>query len=142
MMKMEHLLAVTIALLAGLGSPARADFSTDWYTVDSGGVLWTAGGPFELSGTIGQPDAGVLGGGPFELIGGFWSAAPAFPPGDLTCDGQINAFDIDPFVLALTDPAGYALAYPDCDAGLADINGDGSVNVFDIDPFVELLAGP
>ncbi len=61
--------------------------------------------------------------------------------GDLNCDGQINAFDIDPFVLALTDPDAYARAYPGCDAMTADINGDGVVNAFDIDPFVALLAG-
>ena len=61
--------------------------------------------------------------------------------GDLNCDGAVNAFDIDPFVLALTDPSGYAAAYPDCDIMLADCNGDGIVDAFDIDPFVELLTG-
>ena len=65
----------------------------------------------------------------------------AFAPGDLNCDGAINVFDIDPFVLALTDPAGYAAAYPACDVLLADLNGDGTVNVFDIDPFVAALTG-
>ncbi len=63
-----------------------------------------------------------------------------FAAGDLNCDGSINVFDIDPFVLALTDPVGYGQAQPDCDALLADITGDGVVNAFDIDPFVELLA--
>ena len=62
-------------------------------------------------------------------------------PGDLNCDGTLNAFDIDPFVLALTDPAGYAAAYPDCDIMRGDINRDGRVDSFDIDPFVELLIG-
>jgi hypothetical protein len=62
--------------------------------------------------------------------------------GDLNCDGAIDAFDIDPFVLALTDPGAYALAYPGCDAALADCSGDGKVDAFDIDPFVELLTGP
>ena len=65
-----------------------------------------------------------------------------YETGDLNCDGVLNAFDIDPFVLALTDPAGYAAAWPDCDRMLADCNGDGEVNAFDIDPFVELLTGP
>ena len=65
----------------------------------------------------------------------------AFAPGDLNCDGATNVFDIDPFVLALTDPAGYAAAYPACDVLLADLNGDGTVNVFDIDPFVAALTG-
>jgi hypothetical protein len=59
--------------------------------------------------------------------------------GDLNCDGVLNAFDIDPFVLALTDPAGYAAAWPNCDRMLADINGDGVVNAFDIDAFVALI---
>jgi len=61
--------------------------------------------------------------------------------GDLNCDNKPNNFDIDPFVLALTDPAGYHAAYPDCDIQRADINGDGAVNNLDIDPFVQLLTG-
>ncbi len=64
--------------------------------------------------------------------------------GDLNCDGVVNAFDIDPFVLALTSAPGFAAyraAYPDCDATLADINCDGAVNAFDIDPFVQCLTG-
>ncbi|MEW6250819.1 MAG: hypothetical protein AB1716_09235, partial [Planctomycetota bacterium] len=32
--------------------------------------------------------------------------------GDLNCDGAVNFDDINPFVLALSDPAGYAVAYP------------------------------
>ncbi len=60
--------------------------------------------------------------------------------GDLNCDGVLNVFDIDPFVLALTDPAAYAAAYPECDIALADMNDDGVVNAFDIDPFVAALA--
>ena len=63
----------------------------------------------------------------------------AFPVGDLNCDGLVNSFDIDPFVLAVTDSAAYAAAYPACDYMLGDINGDGLVNSFDIDPFVVLL---
>jgi len=59
--------------------------------------------------------------------------------GDLNCDGHVNVFDIDPFVQALVDPAGYAAAYPHCDYMLADVNHDGAVNVFDIDPFVACL---
>jgi hypothetical protein len=58
---------------------------------------------------------------------------------DLNCDGSVNNFDIDPFVLALTDAAGYAVQFPDCNAALADVNGDGAVNNFDIDPFVACL---
>ncbi len=57
------------------------------------------------------------------------------------CEGYIDVFDLAPFVLAITDPAGYESAYPDCDIMHADCNLDGVVDFFDIDPFVELVTG-
>lgn len=62
------------------------------------------------------------------------------PAGDLNCDGLVNNFDIDAFVLSLTDTEAYAAAYPSCDVYNGDANCDGAVNNFDIDPFVECLA--
>ena len=69
------------------------------------------------------------------------SVAPAPKLGDLNCDGMVNVFDIEPFVLALIDEAGYAAQFPTCDYMAADTNQDGDVNVFDLDPFVALLTG-
>ncbi|MBM3881443.1 MAG: hypothetical protein FJ387_17250 [Verrucomicrobia bacterium] len=43
----------------------------NWYTVDGGGGT-SSGGGFSVSGTIGQPDAGELLGGSFEVCGGVW----------------------------------------------------------------------
>lgn len=62
-------------------------------------------------------------------------------PGDLNCDGSVNGFDVEPLVLALSDPVGYAGEYPDCDIANGDLNADGSVNGFDVDGFVALLGG-
>ena len=60
--------------------------------------------------------------------------------GDCNGDGNVNTFDIDPFVFALTDPTGYIAQYGEqayyCQC---DITEDGNVNTFDIDPFVALL---
>lgn len=67
-----------------------------------------------------------------------------FPPallGDMSCDGVVSVGDIGPFVLALTDPAGYAAQFPNCSNLNGDINGDGLVSVGDIGPFVALLNG-
>ena len=64
-----------------------------------------------------------------------------FSLGDLNCDGGTDIFDIDAFVLAITNAAGYAGAYPDCDINLADCNQDGTPDVFDIDAFVALIIG-
>ncbi len=60
--------------------------------------------------------------------------------GDLNCDGAVNFADINPFVLALSDPAGYAQQFPSCDIHNGDINGDGLVDFNDINPFVALLS--
>ena len=69
-----------------------------------------------------------------------WGVVPIAPIGDMNCDESVNVFDIDPFVLALTDADAYVATYPECDLLNGDINGDGDVNSFDIDPFVLLVA--
>lgn len=61
--------------------------------------------------------------------------------GDMNCDGFIDNGDLDGFVLATTDAAGYAAAYPNCAATNADVNGDTLVDNGDIDQFVALLLG-
>ncbi|MBL8878003.1 MAG: hypothetical protein JNG88_02695 [Phycisphaerales bacterium] len=66
-------------------------------------------------------------------------ALAPFVRGDVNCDGYLNNFDIDPFVMALADPDAYRATYSNCDLASADINGDGAVNNFDIDAFVECL---
>ena len=61
--------------------------------------------------------------------------------GDLNCDGAFNGADIDPFFLALGDPAAYAAQFPKCDIMNGDMNRDGRVDGADIDPFFACLAG-
>ncbi|MEX0887174.1 MAG: hypothetical protein WD009_12130 [Phycisphaeraceae bacterium] len=61
--------------------------------------------------------------------------------GDMNLDGVVDAVDVAPFVLALTDEAGYAAEH-DVDAALVgDVNGDGVFDATDVAPFVELLVG-
>jgi hypothetical protein len=74
---------------------------------------------------------------PFVLHGTVLSASLL---GDMNCDGVVSVSDIGPFVLAVTDPIGYEIAFPDCDILNADINGSGDVTVGDIGGFVALLA--
>lgn len=66
---------------------------------------------------------------------------PQYEKGDTNCDLAVDFADINPFVLALTDPAGYAEAFPACPVLNADINEDGEVGFGDINPFVALLTG-
>lgn len=60
-------------------------------------------------------------------------------PGDLNCDGAVNNFDIDAFVLALVDAVAYSQAYPLCNPMAGDVDGDGHFDNFDIDDFVARL---
>jgi len=92
------------AWAAPLAGPPAFDLS--WHTIDGGGGTST-GGSFALSGTIGQHDAGVMSGGSFELVGGFWAVggepvlicigdfvtnATLQPPPDGIVDGADLAF--------------------------------------------------
>ena len=72
---------------------------------------------------------------------GYIIPEPFALPGDTNCDGLVDALDIDPFVEALVDPAGYTLNHPDCLLENADVNDDGSINSLDVDSFVERLTG-
>jgi hypothetical protein len=60
--------------------------------------------------------------------------------GDLNCDGVVDFGDINPFVLALSNPAAYAQAFPECHILTGDMNCDGLVDFGDINPFVSCLA--
>ncbi|MGE0480982.1 MAG: hypothetical protein AB7Q17_10975 [Phycisphaerae bacterium] len=65
-----------------------------------------------------------------------------YTPGDVNLDGRIDNFDIDAFVLALTDAPAYETRFNiPAHVGriLGDVNFDNVLNNFDIDPFVELL---
>ena len=68
-----------------------------------------------------------------------FSVAAQGTKGDLNCDGVVNFADINAFVLALTDPIGYANVAPWCAVENADMNGDGRVDFADINPFVARL---
>ena len=62
--------------------------------------------------------------------------------GDANCDGLFNGGDIDPFFIALGQPAVWIATYPNCDILCSnDISGDGSVNGGDIDLFFNALVG-
>ncbi|MBL8881002.1 MAG: hypothetical protein JNG88_17950 [Phycisphaerales bacterium] len=78
-------------------------------------------------------------GTPTHYLGATRGPTSAALLADMNCDGAVNNFDIDAFVLALTDPAAYDAQFPDCDAAAGDVNGDGLLNNFDIDPFVVCL---
>lgn len=81
--------------------------------------------------------AAGFGNGMFQL-----RAAFGLSTGDANCDGLRDLADLPAFILALTNPTGFATAYPGCDINRSDVNGDGAVNGRDIQPFVAGLQPP
>lgn len=74
------LLTVILLAAASVAYARLAGYSLPWWTVDSGGGA-SSGGNYNLNGTIGQPDAGTLSSGMYQLEGGFWgSAGGVIPP--------------------------------------------------------------
>jgi hypothetical protein len=126
-MRRNNTRVMLLVVLFGPGAASLpADFTLDWFTLDAGGEMWTTGGDFELSGTIGQSDAGVsMTGGGFELAGGFWPGAAEEPacPGDLDGDGDVDLSDL---ALLLSD---YGCTGGDCPG---DIDGDGDTDLGDL----------
>ena len=97
-------------------STASGEYDLSWYTI---------GGPYILTGTIGQPDAAWSSGGDYELLGGFW-------PGGPLCFVDFESY------------ARFAEHWLDepCDEGNnfcggADLNHEDGVNELDLKLFVE-----
>ena len=94
--------------------------------------------PGPLSGTVtiasNAPDE------PTRVVTLVGEVLPGGLVGDLDCDGDVDFHDINPFVLALSDPVAYQAAYPGCDILNGDCDGDGDVDFDDINAFVALLS--
>lgn len=87
---------------------AANQYAISWSTIDGGGRINSAGGIYSLSGTIGQPDAGVgpLSGGSYSLTGGFWAMPPCLPvQADFDGDCDVDSADLDVFTTCSSGPA-------------------------------------
>ncbi|MGD2039846.1 MAG: hypothetical protein PVH11_03405 [Anaerolineae bacterium] len=73
------LIAAPLVTQAGDGPSATlgTGYGLTWSTVDGGGYTFSRGGGYTLGGTAGQPDAGLLTGGGYQLSGGFWARGGA-----------------------------------------------------------------
>lgn len=124
-------LNTNISLLAALlfGTAANAALEISWFTIDGGGVMRATGGSFELSGTIGQPDAGKMSGGSFTLDGGFWVTSIVD-----TCasGGTVNLVDAQRLATCSAGPDASAVAST---CNCVDFDGDGDVDLEDVAGF-------
>lgn len=81
------LAALLLAAWASSGRLTAQVLNSSWRTVDTGGGV-SALGIYIVSGTAGQPDAGVpLLAGSYRLAGGFWPGAVALSSNLIFADG-------------------------------------------------------
>lgn len=105
-------------------------------TIDGGGTIRATGGPFELSGSIGQPDAGTASGGPFQMTGGFWIE---ISPTDCDEDGLVSLVDYAQFESCLEGPS---LGPPTQPCNCFDIDRSGTVDLRDFAILQGFFTGP
>jgi len=123
-------------VLCTLGAAVWAQhFELTRFTVDGGGATRTANGNVELSGTIGEPEAGALMGGPFTLTGGFWYGVP---PGDCEEDGNVGLGDVVQLDPCMFGPGSLSPLQCRC----LDLNRDSHVDLVDIALFQTGFTGP
>ena len=70
---MKFVILCTLAVLLPTLTIRAQSYSIDWYKIAGVGGAST-GGTYQVTGTIGQPDAsGAMSGGNYSVTGGFWS---------------------------------------------------------------------
>jgi hypothetical protein len=122
--------------VAGVMAGERAALLTlDWNTIDAGGVMRSTADSLELSGTLGQFDAG----GPLtraglELTGGFWFQ---LAPGDCNADGGVNLYDHADFEACMVGP----FIEPDPQCPCFDLDGDTDIDLADFAKFQTGFSG-
>lgn len=126
-------------LCAAMSTPGRADvlagervtLHVPPRTEELVFVRWRAA---DGSGEVGEP---ALHGAP--LADASWLAEFALL-GDMNDDGVLDKYDVDPLILAISDPRAYERLFPGVGrAPRGDLNGDGALDERDIEPFVERL---
>jgi hypothetical protein len=121
-----------LGILAATAAPTvtGSDFDLSRHTVDAGGTSSARGGAFELSGTVGQPDAGKpLSGGVFELTGGFWFR---LIPGNCNEDAGVDLFDHRDLEVCMTGPS---VGPGEAPCPCLDLDNDNDVDLADLAEF-------
>lgn len=83
-MRVRIVMTLVVGILIAVSSLVHAQspggYDLTWHTIDNGGVSFSTSGGYQLGSTIGQPDAGVLSGGNYTLVGGFWQDGVSSEP--------------------------------------------------------------
>lgn len=115
---------VKCVLLLTVATAGGAGLEMHRYTVDGGGAVRLQNGAYEISGSIGQSDAGTLSAGAFQITGGYWFE---LAQGDCNEDSGVNLFDYEAFAACQTGEGGGVTA----DCVCQDFDEDDDVDLLD-----------
>jgi len=107
-------------------------YTIDWYKIAGGGGTSTDG-TYQVSGTIGQPDAsGAMTGGNYSLTGGYWALYAVQTPGapllTITCVGNQAIVSWSPSVSGWTLQTNANLATPTWGNYLGAVTNNSATN--------------
>ncbi|MBI4578758.1 MAG: hypothetical protein HY718_03595 [Planctomycetes bacterium] len=139
-------MSLLICCASALGQ-SGGGYDLTWSTIDGGGGT-SSGGGYELTGTIGQPDASnqsaPLSGGDYGLVGGFWVpfglVCTSHAPFDFDQDCDVDFDDLTTFMACAAGPAIAHGGPPICSP--ADIDGDTDIDDVDFGAFQRCFSGP
>ena len=94
----KHSITIMAILTLGVGVGIAQNFTLDSSTIDGGGGE-SSGGPYTLSGTIGQPDTGKSSSKPYAMAGGFWGlygsfSSPEAPDMSISYDPELDEITV------------------------------------------------
>ncbi len=130
------LVITTVIIIVGTQASGEPALNINRFTIDGGGVMQAVGGMYELSSTIGQPDAGVSTGGDYQMSAAFWFPVP---PGDANEDGIVNLVDYAEFYACSLGPDGGPTAVQ---CRVFDVNRSGNVDLADFAAIQVAYSGP
>lgn len=132
-MILSSMLMLAAGLSTSLPFPPPFDPAIEWDTIDAGGGEVSTGGVWELTGTIGQPDAQrYAGGGIYSVVGGFWERGSQSNSLVADINGD-DTIDLEDFFLFFN-------LFDATDNG-ADVNQDGAVDLADFFEFLNAFDG-
>lgn len=133
-MKATKITVIAFAIWIASSGAFGQTYDLSWHTIDCGGAMFSTGGTYSLGGTIGQPDAGGMSGGTYQLVGGFWPVTQVcYCLGDMNGDGRKDGRDVQKFVNCV-------IAGGSCSC--ADVDSANGVTTADVAIFVtDLLSG-
>ena len=150
-MRTTRLFTLLSPLLIVIPSLASGQSSITRFTIDGGGGT-SETGTKRISGTIGQPDAGILSAGAVRIIGGFWpgvadstapTATPTETPTEIEPTSTRTPTELEP-TPTKTATAGGATPTPtptEFDFDIGDATPDGFIDAPDLIELISQLKG-